>query len=80
MLGGVQMVAVREMRMVSRLLMVLLLMMLRGVAVMLRRLLVVLRRLFVMLGHLGCVHFASPSSKAGQRPAAGVDIGSVTLS
>jgi len=53
MLGGAEMVAVREMRMMSALLVVLLLMMLRSVAVVLCRLLVVLRRLFVMLGHFG---------------------------
>ena len=50
MLGGVQMVTVREMRMMSALLVVLLLMMLRRMSVMLCRLLVVLRGLLVMLG------------------------------
>jgi len=53
MLGGLQMVSVREVRMMSALFVILLLMMLRGVAVVLCRLFVVLRGLLVMLGQFG---------------------------
>jgi hypothetical protein len=52
-LGGVQMVTVREMSMMTALLVVLLLMMLRRLTVVLCRLFVVLRGLLVMLGELG---------------------------
>jgi hypothetical protein len=53
MLGGVQVVTVREMRMMTALFVVLLLMMLRRLTVVLCRLFVVLRGLLVMPGELG---------------------------
>ncbi len=77
-LRGMQVVAVRDMRMVSRFLLVLLLMMLCGAVMMLCRLFMVLRRFFVMLGRLGGVHY-NISRLADPAPAAGIDTGTMTL-
>jgi hypothetical protein len=55
-LGGVKVMTVREMRVMSALLLVALVVMLSRVTVMLCRFRVVLGSLFVMLGYFRCVH------------------------
>jgi len=60
MLGRMEVMTVREMRMMRRLLVGLLAMVMRGVAMVLGGCLVVFRGLFVMVGQFCCVHCASP--------------------
>ena len=71
MLDRMQMMTMREMRMVCCLLVVLLAMVVRGIAMMLGRCLVVFRGFFVMLSQFGCVH-CGISGLAGGVP--GVDL------
>lgn len=71
MLGGMQMVPVRNMRVVRRLFVVLLLMMLGGGAMMFCRLLMMLCGLLVMLGNFRCIHgeflrWSGPSARASR--------------
>ena len=78
MFGGEQMMAMRNMRMVRCLLVILLAMVMSGTAMMLGRCLVMLRRLFVMLSQFGCVHRAI-SGLAGGAPARRSDISAMTI-